>query len=454
MSPTTTTRTAAAEPRRRGLLRSLALVGPGIVVAGSVMGSGELINTPVQAATFGFVLLWAVVLSCVIKFFLQVEIARYALVHNRTTFQALNHCPGPKWRGTNWIGLIYMAGYVVVMLPVIGILGALGGLVHSVWPLAESAAMSTRLWGVLIALLALVLLWRGLYRQLEKLVIVLVGLFSVSIAVALVLIQGTAYRITAAELGAGLTFSLGDDRQAAAFAVISLMGALGVAANELFMYPYWVLERGYARELGDPADENWPRRARRWIQTIRLDAGLSTLLGTIVTAAFFLLGAAVLFRQGVVPEGLGVVDQIASVYTETYGEWSRWIFMIGAFCTLFSTLVVVVAASGRMWADLLGSMGLIDGTNSVMVRRCHQTVQAIWLAGLVVGFLAMRSAPAELIILGHFIIGAFMTPLLMLCIVWLAFHTDRRVRMGRLSAAALIVSASIILGCVLIGLSV
>lgn len=418
------------------------------------MGSGELINTPVQAARFGFVLLWAVILSCVIKFFLQVEIARHALVHNRTTFQALNRCPGPKWRGTNWIGLVYMVGYVIVMLPVIGILGALGGLVHSVWPLAESAETSTRLWGALIAVLALVLLWRGLYQHLEKVVMTLVATFSASIAVAVVLIQGTGYRISAEELSAGLTFSLGDDRQAAAFAVISLMGALGVAANELFMYPYWVLERGYARELGDPADENWPRRARRWINTIRLDAGLSTLLATIVTAAFFLLGAAVLFRQGTVPEGLGVVEQIAGVYTETYGEWSRSIFMIGAFATLFSTLLVVVAASGRMWADLLGSLGVIDGANPAIVRRCHQAVQAVWLTGLLIGFLAMRSAPAELIILGHFIIGAFMTPLLMLCIVWLAFHTDRRVRMGRLSATALLISASIILGCVLIGLSI
>lgn len=68
----------------------LAAVGPGIVVTGSVIGSGELINVPVQAATFGFVLLWAVLLSCVIKYFLQVEIARHAMVENRTTFEAIN----------------------------------------------------------------------------------------------------------------------------------------------------------------------------------------------------------------------------------------------------------------------------------------------------------------------------------------------------------------------------
>jgi hypothetical protein len=35
-------------------------------------------------------------LSCVIKYFLQVEIARHCLVHNRTTFEALNLIPGPR----------------------------------------------------------------------------------------------------------------------------------------------------------------------------------------------------------------------------------------------------------------------------------------------------------------------------------------------------------------------
>lgn len=78
----------------------LLAIGPAIVVSGSVIGSGELINVSVQTATFGFVLFWAVILSCIIKFFLQVELGRYFLVHNRTTIQALNTCPGPKFRQT------------------------------------------------------------------------------------------------------------------------------------------------------------------------------------------------------------------------------------------------------------------------------------------------------------------------------------------------------------------
>jgi Mn2+/Fe2+ NRAMP family transporter len=215
------------------------------------------------------------------------------------------------------------------------------------------------------------------------------------------------------------------------------------------MYPYWILEKGYAQELGDPASAGWTDRARQWIRTIWLDAGLSTALATVVTAAFFLLGAAVLYRQGIVPEGLEVVDQVSRVYTESYGDWSKWLFLVGAFCTLFSTLVVIAAASGRMWADLFASLGLLNARDPEALRRCHQIVQTLWLCGLLAAFLLINKQPQNLIIAGHFVLGAIMTPLLMYAICWLAFHTDQRVRMGRLTAAALVGSVLVILCFVL-----
>jgi manganese transport protein len=444
--------------KSNSFFRSLSAIGPGIVVAGSVIGSGELINTPHQAAKFGFVLLWVVLLSCVIKYFLQIEIARHCLVHNRTTVQALNICPGPKIRGTSWTALLYMLGYFATMLTIIGIIGALGGLMHGIRPLSSEADRSTQIWGVVMGAITIIVLWQGWYRHLEMLVMVLVGAFSISVFVGVFLIQGTPFRISADELLSGLTVSLdvANYREQVGYAVISLMGALGVAANELFMYPYWILEKGYARELGDPTSAGWTDRARHWIRTIWLDAGLSTLLATVVTAAFFLLGAAVLYRQRIVPEGSQVVDQISQVYTQSYGAWSKWVFVVGAFCTLWSTLVVIAAASGRMWTDLFGSMGFVDTGNPNAVRRCHRIMQTVWVCGLVLAYLLISrmygAQPEKHIVAGHFVLGAVMTPLLMFAICWMAFHTDARVRMGRGTALALITSVLVILVCVLVNL--
>jgi Mn2+/Fe2+ NRAMP family transporter len=228
------------------------------------------------------------------------------------------------------------------------------------------------------------------------------------------------------------------------------MGALGVAANELFMYPYWVLEKGYTRDLGDPSSPGWTERAKQSIHHVWLDAGFATVLATVVTAAFFLLGAAILHDEGIRPQGIQVVDQVSSVFTRSYGEWSKLIFFVGAFCTLFSTLVVIAAASGRMGADLFNSLGLLEATNQQTVRRWHQIVQTLWIIGLLAAYFVLQARPEQFVVWGHFVLGVFLTPLLMICICWLAFHTDRRVRMRWPAATALVTSVVIILACVAI----
>ncbi len=429
-----------------GILMS---IGPGIVVTGSVIGSGELINTPVQAARFGFVLLWAVILSCVVKCLLQVEIGRHALVHNRTPFDALNALPGPKWRGTSLIGPIFVAGSLLTATSLAGILLATAGLLHSLVPLASTAARSVDVWTVVVFLVAFVLLWRGTYDNIEKTVAVLVGIFSLSVVVGLVLIQGTKFRISGEQILSGLTFSFGEhDLALAAVAVISLLGALGATGNELFMYPYWILEKGYAKHLGAADDDGWVHRARGWIRVLQVDVFVCTALATVTTMGYFLIGAAVFYGSGETLEGDEIIDRLSSMYTSTYGPWSKGLFLVGAFCTLFSTLIVGTAAFARMWCDMFISFGWLRSDSPAVQRACWRGVQSAYLlAFLAIIFLAGRT-PEKLVIFGQYVSGLFGTPLLMIAICWMAFRTDRRVRMGKITAVLLVLSVAVIGTCV------
>jgi Mn2+/Fe2+ NRAMP family transporter len=232
------------------------------------------------------------------------------------------------------------------------------------------------------------------------------------------------------------------------------MGALGTTANELFMYPYWLREKGYGRDLPASRDAAWLAGAKRWIRGLHIDVGFSTLVATGVTVAFYLLGAAVLYRQGIQPSGLAVVQQISQVFTQTHGSWSYAVFVAGAFCTLFSTLVVVTAATGRMWADVLCSMGLVDRADDRAVRNTHKFVQAVYLAGMLIAFLTIQEPPARLVVFGQFFSAVFNTPLIMFGICWLAFKTDPRLRMRFWAAAALLASVTVITTCVLLGLAI
>ena len=102
-----------------------------------------------------------------------------------------------------------------------------------------------------------------------------------------------------------------------------------------------------------------------------------------------------------------------------------------------------------MGADLLGTMGVLKRSDGRVVRRAQQWFQSIYLALVLVLFFVLRGErpPAAIVIFAQFVSGLFNTPLLMLAIVWLAFRTDRRVRMGRVSTVCLLASVAILLAC-------
>ena len=230
--------------------------------------------------------------------------------------------------------------------------------------------------------------------------------------------------------------------------MISLMGALGATANEMFMYPYWILEKGYTKFCGSPDSKGWVERTRGWIRILQIDAGVCTVLTTIITAAYFLLGASVLYGQGVDLSKSNIVDSLAKMFTDTYGEWSRLIFLGGAFCTLFSTMIVGIAAFGRMWGDTLVSLKVIPANDPKALKTTHRVVESIYLIGLLPISIASVN-PAANVILGQFFAGLVGMPLLMFAICWLAFRTDSRVRMGKISAVFLIISVIAIVACLM-----
>jgi Mn2+/Fe2+ NRAMP family transporter len=166
----------------------------------------------------------------------------------------------------------------------------------------------------------------------------------------------TDFPIRTRELATGLEFGLPASGVALAF---STFGITGVGALELLIYPYWCLEKGYARRAGPrSSDDDWARRARGWLAVMRLDAWFSMVVYTTATVAFYLLGAAVLHPQGLDPHGSEMIATLAQMYVKPLGIWTREIFLLGAWAVLFKTLYVATAGNSRMMVDFLGLIGL------------------------------------------------------------------------------------------------
>ena len=164
-----------------------------------------------------------------------------------------------------------------------------------------------------------------------------------------------SYHISAAELWSGLQFTLPDSFTVA----FAAFGVIGVGASELIYYPYWCLEKGYARHVGpDDGTRGWAPRARGWMRVMRVDAGVSLVLYTAITVAFYLLGAAVLHARGLDVTNADMIHVLSQMFRQTFGEWTLVIFLTGAFFVLYSTYFGATAANARLAADALVLFGV------------------------------------------------------------------------------------------------
>jgi Mn2+/Fe2+ NRAMP family transporter len=163
-----------------------------------------------------------------------------------------------------------------------------------------------------------------------------------------------------------------------------------VGAAELMMYPYWCVEKGYARSTGKfDGSESWARRALGWTRVMQVDILLTMVIYTVATVAFYLLGAGILHKQGLVPEGAALIPVLSKMYTETLGPVGLWLFYIGAIATLYGTIFAATAAESRVFADLCKLMGRFESGDyaaRVRYRRLFVWVITFLSAGLYLVF--------------------------------------------------------------------
>jgi manganese transport protein len=330
----------------RGILRR---IGPGMILAASIIGSGELIATTTLGAQEGFTALWIILLSCLIKPVIQAELGRYTIASGQTGLESLNHVPGPRFK-VNWV----VWGWAIMVLFTLLQIGAMFGGVAQVMNLLIPSIPST-VWVLVFLALTLALLLGGAYARIEKLAMVKVGLFTLLTLLAAVVLLRMPQYFSWEQLASGLTFQLPREGLATAVAVF---GITGVGASELFMYPYWCVEKGYARFVG-PRDNSsdWLRRARGWIRVMHFDIVASMIVYTLATLAFYLLGAGILHGMGKVPAAKDMIPVLSNIYTQTLGGWSLPLFYLGAIVTLYGTIFASTAANSRAYADLCRLLG-------------------------------------------------------------------------------------------------
>jgi len=414
-------------------------LGPGLIIAGSIVGSGELIATTLTGAKAGFWLLWLIILGCVIKVFVQVELGRYSIVTGKTSMDGILEVPGPrlstgKDTGVNWLLGYWFVMFLFTLAQLGGIVGGVGQALAISAPLtstgrdfnhysdiekkllvsekevevltarensepgriaelnrqiaAHKAELGTlakpspkevydsKIWATIITVITAVILVIGRYGFIQTFSTVLVGSFTLITIVNLFALQynDAGWAVTWQDIKNGMSFSLTPKSEIVGDAMplataLATFGIIGVGAAELLAYPYWCLEKGYATFVG-PRDKSdaWAERARGWLRVMRWDAWCSMVVYTFATIAFYLLGAAILGRLGLVPKGEDMIRTLAVMYEPVFGSWTRILFLFGAFAVLYSTFFVANAGHARVFPDALRVIGVVSGDEKTKKR--------------------------------------------------------------------------------------
>jgi len=425
----------------QGVGNILRRIGPGLVLSAAIVGSGELIATTTLGAKVGYVMLWLIIFSCLIKSIVQAVLGRYVITTGETTLVAFARMPGPR-PVLHWFIWAWAAATFMVLFALSGMYIGISQVMFSLIPVIPVAG-----WVAIFFVLTMILLLGGAYGRIEKLAVMKVSVFTMLTLLSALLMLNMPEYFSFDQIASGLTFGFPEAGLAVAIAVF---GITGVAAGELCIYPYWCIEKGYARFTGPREDsEAWRRRAAGWIRVMHVDVVVSMIVYTIATIAFYLLGAGVLHGMGMVPAGKDMIGTLSRIYTETLGGWSLWLFYLGAIVTLYGTIFAVTAGNSRMLSDMMQIAGAY-AKDDYARRTRWRDIWIVVINVLAVGFFYLLGQAPVSMVTWTGIGQAMLLPIVSFGTIYLALrHQPREMAappwmMAVLWIAAIIIAAFIL----------
>tara|TARA_A100001015_G_scaffold296223_1_gene376237 strand:+ start:2809 stop:4023 length:1215 start_codon:yes stop_codon:yes gene_type:complete len=298
-------------------IQNLKKLGPGLLFAGAAIGVSHLVQSTRAGADFGFGLLWALLISIILKYpFFQYG-SRFALA---TKMSLLD--------GYYKLGKIYLLIFFIISIGTIFTIQTAVTIV--------TASLATTILGdsqnlvilsTLIILLCFLILLFGNYKLLDNLIKIIILALTVSTLIALL--------VALIKNSNSFNFSQVFPYKTSIIFLAALIGWMPAPLDISVWQSLWIIEK-------------------RKSNTISFDEGIFDFnvgyFGTFILGICFLsLGALVMFGSSVGFSDVGSIfaGQFIELYTSTLGESVYPIIVIAAFTTMFSTTLTTLDASPR-----------------------------------------------------------------------------------------------------------
>ncbi len=369
----------------------LKLVGPGLVIAATGVGAGDLISSLVAGTRFGTVFIWAIVLGALIKFSLVEGMGRWYMATGRTIFEG--------WRSLGLWASIYFVVYLFLVTFVFGaaVTSASALAVDAMFP----GVLPIWAWAVLHGIFGFVVVGIGRYGVFERAIEVFVGLMFVTVVgLALFLLPGVG------ELAAGFVPRLPEG---------SLLYALGIIGGvsgtfTLASYPYWVRERGWRRSS--------------WIPTMRTDLGLGYVVTALFMVSMLIIGAEFLFGSGTtISDSEGLVA-LSDPLSERFGAVAGWFFLVGFWSATTSSILGAWNGAAYLFADFVRTLDVTPGDDETYLSEKGPFFRAFLVWITFPPMVLLFFGQPVLLVIVYAALGALFLPFLAITLLWL-LNSDR-----------------------------
>ncbi|MCG2840001.1 Nramp family divalent metal transporter [Sandaracinobacter sp. RS1-74] len=351
------------------------------------VGAGDLVATLIAGARFGYALLWAAVIGCILKIALAEATGRYHLATGSTMLEGWRSLG--RW--TSWYFGLYILLWGFVY----------GGTAMSATALPLAALFPDRLpfwaWGALSGMAGAAFVFFNRYAIFEmvmKLFIALMFLTVVGLAI-----------LVAPDFGAALNGLAPTLPSGSAIYTLGLIGGVGGTIT-LAAYGYWVNAKGW--------------RSPAWIPMMRLDNRVAYTATGIFVVAMLIVGAELLHSAGIALSSgdRGLLD-LADVLRQRFGKPVATFFLIGFFATTFSSILGVWHGVSMLFADFVRNLrpGKDEGLGAELETSPAFRFYLLWLTFPPMLLLLLGQPFALIIAYGAF--GAFFMPFLAITLMWL-----------------------------------
>jgi Mn2+/Fe2+ NRAMP family transporter len=302
----------------------LAMMIPGFLVAATGVGAGDLATASFTGSQLGVAVLWAVVIGGALKFSLTEGLARWQLVTGETLLEGVAH------RFGSVIGWLFLP-YLLLWSFFVGsaLMSACGVALHAMIPFFDTANHAKIFFGITSSLIGLSMVLVGGFRLFEKVMGICIGIMFTTVVVTAVLVwPGTR------EVVSGLFIpSIPDAKGSGITWTVALIGGIGGTLTML-CYGYWIREKG--------------RASVEAIKVCRVDLGVGYCMTILFGVAMVIIGSTIEIEG----KGAGLLVSLAERLEDPLGPIGRWLFLVGAFGAVFSSLLGVWQAVPYLFADL------------------------------------------------------------------------------------------------------